>query len=76
MNGTRTDRKFLELKKILKKTENKENDRPVLEAIPEEKLTRAFGRKTGLTDTTNRPADRPVYKSSRGQKPVNQTRFS
>jgi len=67
---------FLELKKILKPTENEENESPVLEPISEETIRRDFGRSTGLTDRTNQLANRPANQKAHKSKPVRQTNFS
>ena len=66
---------FLELKKILKQTENQENESPVLEPISEETIRRDFGRSTGLTDRTNQLANRPANQNAHKSKP-RQTNFS
>ena len=67
---------FLELKKILKPTENEENESPVLEPISEETIRRDFGRSTGLADRTNQLANRPTNQKAHKSKPVRQTNFS
>ena len=67
---------FLELKKILKQKENKENERPVLEPISEEEFEDIFGRSTGLADRNNQRANRPSNQKAEKSKPVGQTSFN
>ena len=78
INGLRADQDgiFLELKKILKQTENQENERPVLKPIPEETIQRDFGRSTGLKDRTNQLANRPANQKAHKSKPVGPANFS